>query len=85
MRDLARKPAVQDLPELRAPAPILEVGGPVAAMQQSLAERLAAPGAYLLPVPKDSLVDRWSAIASRLAGPVALGLGYLAAARLLAG
>lgn len=87
MRHLAARPVVEASAPLRDAAQITDVGGPVAAIQRSIMERLAEGGSFEIAVARapENAIDRALTLLSRCAGPVALGAGYFAAARLLLG
>ena len=85
MRQLAQLPRVEPAASSPESASFGHLGGPVAAMHQSLADRLAADPIGLSPVPPETDIERTVRMLSRVAGPVALGLGYIVAARLMPG
>lgn len=72
MRNLARKPTDDDLVDVRQ--------GP-AAMQHPT----AVPGGMAMIGQADTAIDRGLAMASRCAGPLALGAAYMVAARMMLG
>lgn len=87
MPRFAHEPAIETVLPLREPAPFHDVGGPVAAIQRSIMERMAEGGTFEIAVARapEPAVVQASQLLSRCLGPVALGAGYLLAAYLLLG
>lgn len=70
------RPDFTTVPLAAADGGRVAAGGPVAALQRSIEDRMAAGD--LLPEPQVSAFDRAAVLVSRLAGLVALGAGYAA-------
>jgi hypothetical protein len=78
MRHALRKPTRQHATATPRPASPVAQGGPVAALQQSIQERIGSIdlALALLPTPRAQVAERLIDTISRAAGPIVLGLAY---------